>query len=320
MLGKLGKRDRQSVIQANGNAGEDLVKGLLGSYFTILKPNIDRDGVDIQLEPRPEGPHDLRRRETSPLEYAVIQAKYFEPGRSVRLDPEQAVEEGQLRPHYFVMLHTRAKNGDPVGYFLSSADVMSLPDGRKRNFKRFSITKNDAKQGFQLSTDAIVQMITNGMKAFAAQYYARFTQKAWGEVESFFASRSAVRAREPQTEYHLINVDLKKRKDIKGFCEAKAVFARSPAEATARAIDARWDLVGTPESTWAWGYSGSGPRLLAISILSHYLGRKVIRPSFAEAEALTYSIISKLDENEDHVITGEMIDLLRNALRMYAND
>lgn len=315
----LSSRDRQSAIQANGSAAERLAEGLLGSYFTVLRLNIDRDGVDLMLEPMPQGPFDLRRREVSGPNFAIIQSKYFERGRSVPLELGQATEGNNPRPHYFVMLHTRSDDGEPIRYFLSSADVISLPNSKRKGFKIFSITKGDSKDRFQISVKDIINCIKQGMSEFERLHYSRLKQKAWDEVRHFFTYRTASKARDPKAEYHLVNVDLKKRRNVTGFSEAKVVLARSPTEPIARAIDARWDRIDTP-STWAWGYSGSGPRLLAVSILAHYFGREVAQPFYAEAEAFTYSIISNLKEDRNHVITGYKIDRFLKTFRMSASD
>ncbi|MGR6331033.1 DUF6166 domain-containing protein [Sphingomonas sp. XXL09] len=301
------KRDRQSVIQANGAAGESLAEGVLGSSFAIARYNIDRDGIDLLLEPFAKDPHDLRRREVSGPNFAIVQSKYFQPGRSVALELGQAIDDDKPRPHYFVMLHTRDQDEEPVRYFLSSRDVMDLPDSSNQGFKIFSITKDDDKSQFRISVRETVRRIEAGMAKINELHYSRFTQKAWNELRRFFTYRTANKPRDIEAEYHLINVNLTKQKNVVGFAEAKAVFARSSSDPIARAIDARWDLIDTP-STWAWGYAGSGPRLLAISVLAHYFGRSLTQPTYLEAEALTLSLISNLDEGQNHIITGSAIE------------
>lgn len=306
-MGGLTIRDRQSVIQANGAAGERLSEGVLGSYFAIARYNIDRDGIDLLLEPLAEGPHDLRRREVSGPNFAIIQSKYFQHGRSVPLELGQAIDDNKARPHYFVMLHTRDEDGEPVRYFLSASDVIDLPDSPNKGFKTFSITKADDKSQFLISVNETVRRIEAGMSKLNELHYSRFTQEAWNDLRRFFTYRTANKPRDIEAEYHLMNVDLTKQKNVVGFAEAKAVFARSSSDPIARAIDARWDLIDTP-STWAWGYAGSGPRLLAISVLAHYFGRSLTQPTYLEAEALTLSLISNLDEAQNHVITGSAIE------------
>jgi hypothetical protein len=306
-------RDRQSAIQANGAAGESLTEGVLGSFFVVARLNIDRDGVDFMVLPMPEGPGDLRKREVSGPSFAVVQSKYFEAGRTVSLELGQAMDDDKPRPHYFVMIHTRDDSGEPIRYFLSANDVMDLPDSASTGFKTFSVTKTDDKKRFRVSVNEIVRRIKVGISSLDDLHYSRFKEKAWDEVRQYFTYRTANKPRDREVEYHLVNVDLAKQKRPAGYPEAKAVFARSSSDAIARAIDARWDLMDTP-STWAWGYAGSGPRLLAISLLAHYFGRSRTQPSYLEAEALTLALISKLSENQNHVITGNDIELSLAAL------
>ena len=120
-----------------------------------------------------------------------------------------------------------------------------------------------------------------------------------------FELRAGYQARYRYTEYYLTNVKISKNDKDGAPLQAKVVFSHADGDAEVRAIDARWDLWPASQ-TWAWGYGGTGPHLLAASILGHYLQRKP--PTEQMIRALVHGLIAGLSPNDNHTITGQQIE------------
>jgi len=305
-------RDRLSVIQSNGYVGERRASGFLGRHFVVHSLSIDRDGADLLVEPFPESVPELRSREQRPRAFGIVQAKFFERGNAVYIDERQAVDEHGPRPHFFLLVHTDDHAGDDVRYFLTAKDLLRLPVGRN-GLRRFSITKADDKARFRAKGYEIVQQMTAGMEAFRARSDANARMELHDTARRYFDYRTADLPRDPRAEYHLLNLNLGATSNFTGFCDARVVMARTAGNPIARAIDARWDLLKSA-GTWAWGYGGDGPRLVAMSILAHFLGGSR-KPTLLEMEAVTSAIIARLAESGDHVVTGARLNAVLSGVR-----
>ena len=125
--------------QAHGRIGEDRTSGLLGSYFWLLKRNVDIDGADFLLETVASSIEEERLRRSRITATGVVQAKFFERGNSVRVRRDYAEEASKPRPEFFLLAHTNGKLGTHHHYFLTSEHITELPlseDGKYRRFPR----------------------------------------------------------------------------------------------------------------------------------------------------------------------------------------
>jgi hypothetical protein len=298
----MGISDPIEIIQTNGYAGEERTAGIIARHFVILRKNTDRDGTDFLVDlPTPSAAHE-RTRAKGIRTFGVIQAKFFETKNAVYIDPSYAEEDGEPRNNFFLFVHTDNERGEPIRYFLTAKEVLELPTGSNGK-KRFSITKENDRAAFrEISTVDIVNKIKSGIQTYEKNASEKYIDRIFAPMRM----RSGYDARIKVTEYILKRIPLPKNEDFPDECDARVVFARTLGNFVARPIDARWDLFES-SGTWSWGYKGEGPKLLAMSILAHYLGWNS-KPTWRQHYTFLLHVIANLHTDSDHIIQGYQIE------------
>ena len=297
--------DSVALRQSNGFVGEQRTAGILARYFVVLKSSVDRDGADFIIDLPKRSPEEERRRAKGIPTTAVVQAKFFEPGGGTYIDPSHATDDGRPRLNFFLFLHSDDEYGEPVRYFLTSEEIASLPMGAN-GLRRFSPTITDDYTRFRSRhPEEIAAAMRNGMDAYHQLCSAEYFEK----VTFPLRMRASSSARDASTEYLLMRITLPHTPSSAEYCDARVVFARSARDSVARPIDARWDLYEST-GTWSWGYKGEGPRLLAVSILAHYLGWEADAPSWQQHMTFLTNVIATLDMDSDHIVTGAQIEAI----------
>lgn len=294
--------DPVTLRQSNGYVGEHLTAGLLARHFVVLKSSVDRDGADFLIDLPTNSAVAERVRARGIRAFGIVQAKFFENGNAVYIDPSYSEEQGRPRHNFFLLLHSEDENKNPTSYFLTAAEVCALPTG-KNGLKRFSVTENDDKHAFRYINPAeIAERIRSGIEAYELSANEEYLHK----VKLPLRMRAGFNAREVDTEYLLKIIALPKTDQFPEHWDARVVFARSAGGSVARPIDARWDLFNST-GTWSWGYKGEGPKLLAMSILAHYMGPETV-PTREQHRAFLNEIIALLDRDSDHIVKGTEIE------------
>jgi len=304
--------DRVSTIQSSGFAGERIASGLLARSFVVHDISVDRDGTDFMLYPRLKDGN-LRAMEEGVSSWAHVQAKYVAARGYTTLPSKYAEDEFGARPHFFVSIISEDDTGEPVYYFMTAQEVLSLPEN-KLGLRTFSLRDGIDKSPFRRSRRDVEELVEMGMKAIKGRVEDRVIDTALSgpagmvSAKRFFQMRKASVSTHSDTEYHLLNMNLNSSgaRDI-AHIYAKTIMAVVPGETEARAIDARWDLVESP-GTWAWGYGGKGPKIAAASILAHFMGTNGADPSPSEVESMLFGILANLDEFNSHIILGSRIN------------
>ena len=300
--------DANALRQSNGYVGEKRTAGIVARHFLVLKKSVDSDGADFVLGlPIQSVEHERERAKGIPT-FAVVQAKFFERGTTVYVNPSYAIDDGGARSNFFLFLHTDDEHGEHIKYFLTAEEVISLPTG-ENGLKRFSLTaENDRSEFRERTIEQIIALMHSGMEA----YHDRCTTEYFEKVTLPLRMRSSSNARELRTEYLLMRISLPCTPIRPEDDDERVVFARSANNSVTRPLDARWDLFQTT-GTWNWGGKGEGSKLLAMSILAHYLGWDAA-PTHEQQMAFLLKVVAKLDKDRDHVVIGEQIEAALSGL------
>ena len=277
--------------QANGHIGEDRTSGLLGSYFWLLRRNVDIDGADFLLETAAGSIEEERLRRSRITATGVVQAKFFEQGNSVRVRRDYAEEAGKPRLEFFLLAHTNGEEGRHHYYFLTSQQIAKLPLSEEGKYRVFRVSRTDDHEvSRDLAPDAIAVVIQDHLASVEQSNNEKFLRRAF---IYYRVSHTVVNVAEKST-YFL---------DI--FRDAPIVIVES--DGSTKLLEVRRDLFRYP-GDFAWGYSGTGPSFLTVCILAHHLGGEC--PSGTQQEIVLDQLISRLDRSQSHVITTDMLEAL----------
>lgn len=124
-------------IMQNGSVGEARTKAFLLDRFWVLERSVDIDGADFLVQPRALGE---RFTDRSPPKIGVVQAKYFQDGRTVHYIPETYVldQHGLPLNGFFVVLHVGADDDAKI-YMLSATDMVQTLKLDHETPKRFVV-------------------------------------------------------------------------------------------------------------------------------------------------------------------------------------
>ncbi|RUP13900.1 MAG: hypothetical protein EKK43_14475 [Methylobacterium sp.] len=292
--------------QANGEVGSDRTRGILGTDVEILQSNIDVDGADHIIRIPTASIDERREKNLSISVEGILQSKFFENRNAVKIAEKYAIQNGGPRKNFFVLIHTNDASGEPVRYFLTANDVLLLPATSDGLYRRFAISDGDDKSRYSsISRRDIIWTIVHNIALCEKEAADKYIEIIRRNALLNFELRAGWQARLPTTKYYLKNITLVEADDGTEPVIGKAVFAVVEGDRVPRAIDARWDLYSAAQ-TWAWGYGGTGPHLLAASILGHYL-RGSAPTSHMIRNFVTF-LLGILPEGKDHVITGGDIE------------
>ena len=166
--------------EAHGRIGEDRTSGLLGSYFWLLKRNVDIDGADFLLETVASSIEEERLRRSRITATGVVQAKFFERGNSVRVRRDYAEEASKPRPEFFLLAHTNGERGTHHHYFLTSEHVTELPLSEDGKYRTFRVSRTDDHEASRdLDPDAIASVIRDHLARVEDSNNQKFLRNAF---------------------------------------------------------------------------------------------------------------------------------------------
>lgn len=277
--------------QAHGHIGEDRTSGLLGSYFWLLKRNVDIDGADFLLETVAGSIEEERLRSSRITATGVVQAKFFERGNSVRVRRDYAEDASKPRLEFFLLAHTNGAQGIHHHYFLTSQHIAKLPLSEDGKYRVFRVSRTDDHAASRdLSPDEIARVIRDHLAHVEDSNNQKFLRRA------FFHYRVS---------HEVVDVTEKSTYFLDIVRDTPIVIVES--HGSTRLLEVRRDLFSY-FGEFSWGYSGTGPSFLTVCILAHHLGGEC--PSGTQQEIVLDQLISRLDRSQPHVITTDMLEAL----------
>lgn len=158
-------------IMQNGSVGEARTKAFLLDRFWVLERSVDIDGADFLVQPRALG---TRFTDRSPPKIGVVQAKYFQDGRTVHHIPQSYVldDHGLALDGFFAVLHVGA--ADDAKIYMLSAEEM--------------------KQALDMTADTPPKFIV-GAKALVDKFRVdQHRRQALDRIEHAVTARSAIQS------------------------------------------------------------------------------------------------------------------------------
>lgn len=274
----------------NGYKGEERSRAFLSDHFWILTRSVDADSADIIVQERMESSADAIAKRNRSVELGYIQSKFFENKNQVRIhrsyvdDPVHPYRKG-----YFAFLHSNDAEDEHVHYFFSAEDIQQhWYLNSKQDHYCFSLTEERGYEAFRnLGRKHIKQKVLAGIRELRGSIESLI----W---RSFIANRSDTR--------------------MLGDTAGEYILTRPHGCPTAiykvggevRPLEPRKDVMPTL-GHFEWGYYGTGPMLLAASILTHFMAGDI--PRRDEINLVKDYLIGRLERfNEtDHVIDASMI-------------
>lgn len=275
----------------NGYLGEARSIALLSKNFWILTRSVDADSADIIVQLKVETTQELISKRTKTVELGYVQSKYFEGKNQVKIlrsyvdDPEAPFRKG-----FFALVHTDDAEGRAVNYFFTAQEIQShWYLNEAGDHYCFSLTQDRAYEDFEdISPKVMREKLVEGIKDLKSSVESLICR-------GFISMNSNARnIYEPAGRYVL----------TRPYGCPTAIYIDS--EGCATPLDPRKDVF--PYSGYfEWGYGGTGPKFLATSLLTHFLGGDI--PDKSAVEALVGNLISRLDrsKHKDHEINVVMI-------------
>lgn len=274
----------------NGYKGEGRSRTHLSDDFWILTRSVDADSTDVIVQESMASSSDIIARRNRSVELGYIQSKFFEGKNQVKIhrsyvdDPTSPYRKG-----YFAFLHSDDEQGEHVHYFFTAWEIQNhWYLNSKEDHYCFSLTEERRYEDFRnLSRKRIKKTILEGVRDLG------------GSIESliwrgFIATRADTR--------------------MLGDTPGSYILTRPHGCPTAiymsdgqvMPLPPRQDVVST-FSHFEWGYDGSGPMLLAASILTHFMAGEI--PTRDEINAVKDYLICRLERSDttDHIIEASMI-------------
>lgn len=274
----------------NGYKGEERSRAFLSDDFWILTRSVDADSTDVIVQERMASISDTIARRNRSVELGYIQSKFFEGKNQVKIhrsyvdDPRSPYRKG-----YFAFLHSNDEQDEHVHYFFTAREIQNhWYLNSKKDHYCFSLTEERRYEDFRnLGRKHIKERILEGVRDLR------------GSIESliwsgFIAIRSDTRTLGDTPGNYILTRP-------HGCPTAIYKF-----DGQAMPLDPRKDVVPTL-GHFEWGYDGSGPMLLAASILTHFMAGEI--PTRDEINAVKDYLIGRLERfnTTDHVIDASMI-------------
>lgn len=274
----------------NGYKGEERSRAFLSDDFWILTRSVDADSTDVIVQERMASTSEIIARRNRGVELGYIQSKFFEGKNQVKIhrnyvdDPTSPYRKG-----YFAFLHCNDEQDERVHYFFTAREIQKhWYLNNQADHYCFSLTKERKYEDFRnLSRKHIKEKILEGVRDLQ------------GSIESLIWRG-----------FTTIHSDTRTLGDTPGNYILTRPYGCPTAiyvlDGQGMPLAPRKDVVSTP-GHFEWGYGGSGPKLLAASILSHFMAGEI--PTRDEINAVNDYLISRLERfnTTDHVIDASMI-------------
>lgn len=268
--------------QRNGYIGEDRSKANIPKDFWVITRDVDADAADLMVQNAYSDADAARASRAEPLQVASIQAKYFEGTNQVNiskkyvLNPDDTPREG-----FLAFLHTDDVNEKAVHYLFTASEIKAVwEETQDEESYYFSLKCGRDYQAFR---DLETKDIRSKLKHAIGQTTG--ASMAWGWTES---SKTYCSVRHPhclEPKYRLMRIG-----------EACIAIFEGGYGQLGHPLEMRKDMFASP-GTYEWGYEGTGPKLLAASLLTHFLcGR---RPNESEIKRVLEHLIGLLKRGEE---------------------
>ncbi len=213
----------------------------------------------------------------------------------MRINRSYVEDQEGSRPDFFAFLHTTDDLGETTTYFFPSEDIIRAWSVTKcGGYFYFSLTKDrEFSEHRNRSQIKIAEAIINGL-ARTKEHQTRFM------LRSFFDLYVDTRNLSPEP--HRITYMLRIVEGCKVVLYQDVTLDTFP-----RPLEPRRDLFSY-SGDFSWGYSGTGPIFLAMSILGHYFGGT--RHPTIEQQRTLVATISRIPEDQPFDISSEDIDAL----------
>lgn len=282
--------------QANGNTGQSLTEGLIGSRFVLKLTNIDVDGVDHQVSLLGPG-------NKFPSTHIRFQSKFVLCGNWAVFNAGHAVDpDGNVRQDFFAFVHV--EDGDQIRSYLLDADqISSLPrnDEGKPYF-------NSSVPGIPMTERGeVVRRLHRALDLLTSVS----PEQAVANQALAYELRNKQFDDRPQFTYLL---DRWKREGEEHGLAVPIIVTVNSQTNERRLLDARIDLFPFTATFW-WGRSRAGSEMTAWSILAHHLGRT---PTSDEVALFIEYALEELQPELDYDIsTQEIADALQGKRSHY---
>jgi len=247
-------------IQNNGVKGQLASQSKLAKDFWVLTSLSDVDGIDLRVQEPINNAFRMRAARSQPLRTAAIQSKFFEGTNQVDIAKEYVLnEDGTPRKGFLAFLHTEDASRNDVNYLFSAKEIFSNWNlNEKGDAYYFSLKAGRNYGSFRnLSPDDIRDKV----RLAISEGFEESVAWGWANAAALYAS-----VRSPSTcnpRYQLLKIG----------SAALAIF-HGGGNQLAHPVEPRKDVYPY-FGTYDWGYGGEGPRLLAASVLAHFLcGRR----------------------------------------------
>lgn len=265
----------------NGGIGEERSRSYLRDCkFWIHEVSVDADGRDLLVTNRFKNDVEAMEMRRKPMRFAAVQSKFFEGKNQVNVSKKYIHDtDNSVRQGFLIFVHTDVDD-KPVHYLFTAEEVARSWNSTADNEDYyFSLRDGRIYDRFRnLERSAIREKVE---KAIAAGTN-RTMDWVWTSLSNTYGSFRVPHCRYP--EYQLMKV-----KDA-----AIAIFHGGAAQLS-HPIEPRKDIYRSL-GTFDWGYSGEGPRLLAASILTHFLCGQT--PTKSEINKLVDNLISRIPNDQ----------------------
>lgn len=275
----------------NGYKGEVRSRALLSDSFWVLTRSVDADSVDLIVQEKVAAASERIANRNRAAELGYVQSKYFEKKNQVRIHKSYVDDPAHLfRKGYFAFLHSDDDNEEHVHYFFTAEQIQEAWYVDEHDtYYCFSLTEERDYAPFRnLSRKRIRETISAGIRDLN------------GSIEILIWRDVAARRADTRLLGYPLGTYILTRP------HGCPVVLHRDDEHQVSPLEARKDLYPT-RGFFEWGYDGTGPTLLAASLLAHFLGGDL--PTRGQINRLRDYLISRLErDNEvDHVIDTDMI-------------
>jgi len=265
--------------QENGQQGQKLSDVILSRDFWTILRSVDVDAADLMVQRKYTTQEEIQADRATPLQFATVQAKFFEGKNQVKIARHYVVNEDGRSPRraFLAFLHTYDDEGH-VHYLFDASEIITTWEEREKYFF-FSLADNRTYDDFRkLSPKKVREKVNEAI----AQSTSLSTAWGWKMAADVYSTVRAPYSLDPK--YQLMKVG-----------QACIAIYEGGNGQLGHPLDMRKDVIASP-GTFEWGYSGAGPRLLAASLLTHFFcGR---RPNESEIKRTVDYLISRLERDK----------------------
>lgn len=280
----------QDRIQENARKGQSRTETHLADHFWLLSRSVDVRGEDLLVERRRDSELE-HPGVSSPQCFGLIQAKFFEGRNPVRILRSYVEDMSGPRRNFFAFLHSDDSVGEHIHYFFSAKEILDFwRISSCEEFFEFRITNTQNFESFlNRSRREIRDLIHDGISQTRG-LQSRFVLSRF--FRTYVDVRMATKGGRDYT--YLFRI-------VEG---CHLVFHKNSESGSVRLLEPRRDLFEY-SGDFSWGYRGTGPQFLTMSLLGHLMGGKL--PSRAQYEKLL-NLIADQSKTRDFQLTSAALD------------